>query len=246
MSRNNTILRPYAIPVYSFLSFLDQKINNDELKKPLKILDCGAGGPIPPLSLFAEQGYNTWGIDISDEQLDRAKQYCMDHDLEINFQKADMCQIPFADNTFDCVYEHYSMCHLSKKDTAKAVEEIYRVLKHDGYAFLGIISMDCWPKSNYGNEKDPGEFWVEESSGSYRHSMFTDEEADQLVNRWKVISKEKQTRYLKKYADRISKEKWQKLFAESSKEYTENEWIQLYNNRLNKLVYSHIHFILKK
>lgn len=36
--------------------------------------------------------------------------------------------MPFEAETFDYVYEHYSMCHLSKKDTALAIDEMYRVL----------------------------------------------------------------------------------------------------------------------
>jgi hypothetical protein len=37
-----------------------------------KVLDCAAGGRVPPLGLFHENGFDTWGIDLSEEALDRA------------------------------------------------------------------------------------------------------------------------------------------------------------------------------
>ena len=91
----------------------------------IKILDCGAGGPVPPLALFAEHEFDTWGIDTSDEQLERARQYCNEKGMQIKFCKGDMRQIPFGDESYDCVYEHYAMCHLSKKETTKAICEMY-------------------------------------------------------------------------------------------------------------------------
>ncbi len=88
------------------------------------------------------------------------------------------------------------MCHLSKQDTAIAVGEMRRVLKPNGLCFLGVISTDCWPKSLFGEEREPGEYWGEEDGKSnVLHSMFTDQEANELVSEWEVVSKEKQVRY---------------------------------------------------
>ncbi|WP_425449095.1 hypothetical protein [Dethiothermospora halolimnae] len=41
--------------------------NNTDLEK--KVLDCGAGGNRPHLTMFYEQGYKTKGIEISDKSL---------------------------------------------------------------------------------------------------------------------------------------------------------------------------------
>jgi len=155
------ILRTNAIPVYGFLSFINARHPQDELSQRGKILDCGAGGPIPPLALFARHGFEAWGIDVSDEQLGKARQSCEQHGIEVQLRTGDMRHIPFEDETFDYVYEHYSLCHLSKQDTAQAIGEMYRVLKRQGLCFLDVISADCWPKSRFGQEKEPGEYWGE-------------------------------------------------------------------------------------
>ncbi len=56
-----------AIPLYNFLKYC----NNNSSEKI--ILDCGAGGSNPPLSLFYEFGYETYGIEIYEDQLEKAR-----------------------------------------------------------------------------------------------------------------------------------------------------------------------------
>ena len=159
----DTILRTNAIPVYGFLSTINAKVPLEKGQPRGKILDCGAGGPVPPLALFAQQGFEAWGIDISEEHLEEANRFSEESGLDIHLQSGDMREIPFEDETFDYVYEHYAMCHLSKKDTARAIDEMHRVLrKHEGLCFLGVISMDCQPKAGFGEEQAPGEFWGQE------------------------------------------------------------------------------------
>lgn len=238
----NTILQTNAIPIYAFLSFIAAKQSQRELGDQINILDCGAGGPVPPLAMFSEHGFETYGIDTSDQQLERAKQYCEKKGIHINFRNADMRGIPFSDESFDCVYEHYSMCHLSKQETATAICEMRRVTKSQGLCFLGVISMDSWPKSLYGEEKDAGEYWAEEE----RHSMFTDQEADELVSDWEILSKEKRVIYLRTAAEQISEEDWLEMYASVATEYTEDDWRNQYHQRVNMVNYAHIYYILRK
>lgn len=191
----DTILRTNAIPVYGFLSFIHAQNPLEEGQPRGKILDCGAGGPIPPLALFAQHGFDAWGMDVSKEQLDKARRFCSQNGLDIHLQNGDMRQIPFKDETFDYVYEHYAMCHLSKQDTARAIHEMRRVLKKEGLCFLGVISMDCQPRTGFGEEKAPGEFWGQEGGVDTLHSMFTVEEIEELLSDWEVLSKEKRIQY---------------------------------------------------
>jgi len=192
----NIILHTNAIPVYGFLSFINARRPQEEPTQRGKILDCGAGGQIPPPALFDQHGFEAWGIDISDEQLSKARQFCAQHSIEVQLRTGDMRHIPFEDETFDYVYEHYSLCHLSKQDTAQAIGEMYRVLKRQGLCFLGVISVDCWPKSRFGQEKQPGEYWGEEGGERRLHSLFSDEEVDDLLSAWEIVFKEKHVSYL--------------------------------------------------
>lgn len=184
------ILRPKAAPVYQFLStILSRGLTTGQ------VLDCGAGGPVPPLAIFAQQGFDCWGIDISDEQLDKAEAFAVEYAITLHLQKADMRRMPFNDAEFDAVYEHFAMCHMSKRDTAQTIREMHRVLRPGGLCFLGFISDSTFPKSGFGTEQAPGEFYGKEGESMTLHSMYSDEEAEALLAGWEVLSKQKLIAY---------------------------------------------------
>ena len=60
----------WATPLYKFL----RRCNTTSLQK--EILDCGAGGKDPPLALFYQYGYQTYGIEIAEEALSEADRFC--------------------------------------------------------------------------------------------------------------------------------------------------------------------------
>jgi hypothetical protein len=72
-----------------------------------------------------------------------------------------------------------------------------RVLKPGGLCFLGVISTDSTPHAMFGEQRQPGEFWMEEDPGEMAlHSLFTDLQAAALVAEWEILTQEKITRYL--------------------------------------------------
>ena len=79
---NSVVLRPNAVPVYYFLSAITNRLSEGETSRGKRILDCGAGGVLPPVALFHQHGFDSWGIDTSDEQLDKARRYCRRHGME--------------------------------------------------------------------------------------------------------------------------------------------------------------------
>lgn len=228
------------------MSYIRSRQLLGEFGDRIKILDCGAGGSIPPLALFAEHGFDTYGIDNSEEQLEKAKQYCVEGEITIDLRPGDMRRIPYGDEEFDCVYEHYSMCHLNKGETAKAIREMYRVTRKNGLCFLGVISLESWPKRLYGEEKEPGEYWGEEDGQITQHSMFSDEEADELVSDWEICSKEKRVNYLRNAAEPVSIKTWMELYADEKSDCTEAEWRGKYHQQINKYNYTHVYYFLRK
>jgi SAM-dependent methyltransferase len=209
-----------------------------------RILDCGAGGPIPPLAIFAEQEMDCVGIDISERQLERAHAFVERTGLAIALQLADMRSLPFVDVSFDYVYEHYSMCHLNVADTARAVGEMRRVLKPGGLAFLGVISDECWPLSAYGEERSPGEFWMIEDGDETLHCLFSDEASDALVADWEILAKEKAVLHVG--GDDVSKEDWAALHTEAPEVCSLDEWMARYERRINDYRYVHTYYVLVK
>ena len=239
-----TILRTNATAVYRFLSRIHSSLKPEASLQGKRILDCGAGGPIPPVAIFAEQGMEAYGIDISQEQLAKAQAFVQQTNPSIHLQSGDMRRIPYQDDTFDYVYEHFSMCHLSKADTAIAIDEMRRVLKPGGLAFLGVISQDCWPLSFYGEERLPGERWMDEGGEETRHSLFTDKEANALVTSWTIKSKEKAVVHIGGAG--MSEDEWKALHDETPEPCSLDEWMAHFPERVDLCQYVHTYFYLEK
>ena len=89
--------------IYQFITYC----NNNGLEKA--VLDCGAGGSCPPLALFSEHGYKTYGIEICDSQIEEAKVFSEKHNLELNITKGDMRKLPFEDESISYVYSYNSI-----------------------------------------------------------------------------------------------------------------------------------------
>ncbi len=72
----------YPSSLYTFLRF----IQSNPAKK--KILDCGAGGPDPKLAFFYENGFESYGIDISDDQLKETEDFCEKENIKLNINQS--------------------------------------------------------------------------------------------------------------------------------------------------------------
>jgi len=241
------ILRRNAMPLYFFLSVMNAHLSEGETLQGRKILDCGAGGVLPPLALFHQHGLEGWGIDVSAAQLDKARAFCAHQGIDLHLRQGDMRHLPFDDATFDYAYEHYSMCHLSHADTARAVDEMRRVLKDGGLGFLGVISTDTWPKASFGEERAPGEFLGHEYGDEPTlHSMFTDDAADQLVAAWEVLAKEKRVSYMREVAAETTLDEWMALHTEAEDGCTSQAWQARYPTRVQVFKYVHTYYFVRK
>jgi len=243
---NPTVLRTNATAVGRFLSILTYARDADDALNGKRILDCGAGGPVPPLAVFAEQGLEAHGIDISETQLEKARAYCSKKGLEIEFKHADMRELPYPDEFFDFVYEHFSICHLNPEDTAKTLAEMWRVLKPEGIAFFGVISTDCWPLSSYGKERNPGEYWMVENGEERFHAVYTDAQSDALVADWELEMKQKVVHILREQGEAQTEDQWRALHAEAIDNCSLDEWMSRYPNRANAFTYVHTYYIISK
>ncbi len=234
-------------PVYTFREFLNVRLNDPAAKLGKKILDCGAGGGYPPLSLFYEHGYETFGIDISEREIKRADAFCKENGMLLNIRQGDMRSIPFEDEAFSAVYEFYSMCHLTKKDTGVAIQEMTRVLKPGGYCFLGFMSADIWPVPGIEKKSGSGEFWSHEAGDEeVVHSAYADDEPDSYFTGLEIIQKEKRMQWLLRFKE-LSREDWAaKWENEKYKHYSRETWMATYDERVKRNNYSHLYYILQK
>lgn len=94
-----------------------------------KVLDVGAGNGYV-LSKYAQEGAEVYGIDLTETGIDLCRRRFQLLGLRGNLGIANAEELPFADDTFDCVCSMGVLHHTP--DTRRAVDEIFRVLKPGG------------------------------------------------------------------------------------------------------------------
>jgi ubiquinone/menaquinone biosynthesis C-methylase UbiE len=105
------------------------EIHEYERFKDKKVLDVGCGNGYVS-SLFAKEGAHAHGIDITPTGIELCQKRFQIMGLSGNFLVANAEELPFQDNTFDCVTSMGVLHHVP--NTEKAVQEIFRVLKPGG------------------------------------------------------------------------------------------------------------------
>ncbi len=169
--------------LYNFLNYCNEnKLDNI-------ILDCGAGGDEPPLALFKQNGYDTFGIELDDYKLEKANEFEKNNDLNLDITKGDMRDLPFEDCSISYVYSYNSIFHMNKNDIERSVREIKRVLKEDGLCYINLLSVDDFQYGK-GKELNEGEFLQEEKSEKVVHSYFTEDEADKYFEDFNILLKQ--------------------------------------------------------
>lgn len=105
-------------------------------KGKLVNLGCGHGADFLP---FTKQDFELYGVDYSKEMLRLAGQYARKFNFDVSLILADVSCLPFRDSTFDYAMSVATYHHLNTGDARKrAFEELYRILKPGGEAFITV------------------------------------------------------------------------------------------------------------
>lgn len=102
-----------------------------------RILEIGVGLG-KDFSRFAANGALATGIDLSGGSLSLTKKRLEIFNLRGNLLLADAENLPFKGNLFDLVFSWGVLHHTP--DTQKAINELYRCLKHDGDAVVMLYN----------------------------------------------------------------------------------------------------------
>ncbi|MEM7348263.1 MAG: class I SAM-dependent methyltransferase, partial [Chloroflexota bacterium] len=99
-------------------------------------LGSGGGQQVP---ILAAAGAKVTSFDNADVQLEKDKQVCATHGLEINIEQGDMCDLSrFDDSVFDLVFHPVSNTYVP--DVKPIWRECYRVLGKKGVLLAGFIN----------------------------------------------------------------------------------------------------------
>lgn len=107
----------------------------------LKVLEIGCGLGTDGAQ-FAKAGADYTGVDLTEAAVELARRGFALGGLKGSFQTADAENLEFENESFDLVYSHGVLHHTP--DTARAVSEIWRVLKPGGRALVMLYHRDSY------------------------------------------------------------------------------------------------------
>jgi tRNA (uracil-5-)-methyltransferase TRM9 len=109
-----------------------------------RLLNVGSGHG-PDFLPFKEH-FELYGVDFSGEMIKLARRYSHKFGFPVNLQVADARNLPFPDKTFHWAIAVATYHHLKgKEEQLKALQELRRVLRPGGEAFLTVWNR-CQPR----------------------------------------------------------------------------------------------------
>ncbi|MFS3927817.1 class I SAM-dependent methyltransferase [Priestia flexa] len=112
------------------------------IKKDGIVIDIGCGDGYGT-RLLAEAGYKAFGVDLSTEMVEKAKEL---HQDVATFEAADVMDLPFDDNVADGVVL-INVLEWTERPL-EALNEIKRIVKPQGNACVGILGPTAQPRTN--------------------------------------------------------------------------------------------------
>lgn len=174
----------YTTEIYDLLYFCEK------YKAGKKVLDCGAGGSYPKLTLFGDTKYELFGIDSDENSLQMAEEFAERKNIEMHLQKADIREIPYHDDHFDIVFSYNTIFHMKKVEIEKAVNEVIRVLRPEGIGFINFLDIeDDIHKTDI--EDGPGEFITIGEGYEVIHTLLSTKECESMLNGVKILEKQR-------------------------------------------------------
>ncbi len=110
-------------------------------KKDFLDLGCGLGRHS---ILFGKNGFNVSCFDISEEAVNKTKQWAEKENLTFDYKVGDMLKLPYQDESYDCILCRNVISHTDTEGMKIIVKELYRTLRKDGECYLTLGSKDTW------------------------------------------------------------------------------------------------------
>lgn len=107
-------------------------------------LDIGCGFGRNAI-FMAKKGFDVSGFDLSEYSVQQTIEKAEKQNVKLNkFVIADMLNIPFNDNSFDCILAMNVISHTDKIGFYKILNEIKRVLKPGGEVYFTVGSKESY------------------------------------------------------------------------------------------------------
>ncbi len=155
-------------------------------KGSLLNVGCAHGPDFLPFT----QSFDLYGVDFSTKMLRFAQKYSQKFNFAVNLSLADASYLPFADEVFDWAISVATYHHIkSKRERQAALNELRRVLKPGGEAFITVWNR--WQPRFWFSGREVAVPWRTKGKTLYRYyHLFSYYELEKLVKQagFRVLS----------------------------------------------------------
>ncbi len=143
------------------------------------VVGCGYGRHV---TYFARRGFDTTGLDASRAAIDMAHENAREDGLDLLLTCASATKMPFPTASFDAVYDHALLHHLSTEDRALAVAEYGRVLRPGGLLVISALSSEEEAVLAAGETDEPSGYFDEFFDSSELSDLLGDFELESVLD----------------------------------------------------------------
>jgi len=118
-------------------------VNRWKQKEMKNFLDLGCGLGRHSI-LFAMNDFNVDAFDLSKDAVKSTKEWAESLELKVECKEGDMLNLPYENDSFDCIYCKNVISHSDTEGVKKIIKEINRVLKDGGECYLTLCSKETW------------------------------------------------------------------------------------------------------
>ena len=104
-------------------------------------LGCGIGRHS---ILFGKNNFNVRCFDISEDAINKTRKWAEEENLKFDYKIGDMLNLPYDDESLDCIFARNVISHTDTEGMRKIVSELYRVLRPEGECYMTLGSKDTW------------------------------------------------------------------------------------------------------
>ncbi len=142
-------------------------------------IGCAHGPDFLPF----KQSFELYGVDFSTEMLKFARRYSTKFNFSVSLSAADVRHLPYPDETFNWAISIATYHHIKgKEERLKSLQELRRVLKSGGEAFITVWNR--WQSRFWFRRKEITVPWRMKDKTLYRYYyLFSYHELEKLVKK---------------------------------------------------------------
>jgi SAM-dependent methyltransferase len=155
-----------------------------------KFLDLGCGLGRHAIYM-AGKGFDVTAVDLSAYSVNYTKEWAIKEKLDIKTDICNMLQLPFEDDSFDCIMAYNVIYHTDTQGFKETLREIKRVLKPNGELFVTLLSKNTWSfqKAEQFQRIDDNTFFIAENvtEEGVPHFYVDIYDIKNIFNDWKFV-----------------------------------------------------------